>query len=77
MMPVVHIDAVTSKQHFVKEAISASWLDYEDEFDFQNFVTVAAAECVGSRFIYRPAFLDSSAECRQNSYAECCISLAE
>ena len=48
----------------------------EDESVFQNFASVAAAECVGSRFIYRSAVLDSSVGCGQNSYADCCISLA-
>lgn len=31
---------------------------------------------MGSRFIYRQAFLDSSVGCRQKSYAECCVRLA-
>lgn len=51
--------------------------EIRDEFDFQNFVSVAAAECVGSRFIYRLAFLGSSVGYGKNSYTECCISLAQ
>lgn len=50
MMHVDYTEAATGK-HFVEQAFTASWRDNENDYDFQNFVNVAAAECVGFRFI--------------------------
>lgn len=57
----------TGRQSFGEQAIAASWRG--GKMTPKNFVSVAAAECVGSGFIYRLAFLDRSAGCRHNSYA--------
>lgn len=77
MVHVVYTAAEIGNQFFVEQAIAASRGDHQDELDLQNFASVAAAECVGSSFfIYRSALFDSSAWYRQNSYADCYISLA-
>ncbi len=67
--PSLFVMEVVQQTALCWTAVAASWRDNQETFDFQNFVSVAAAECVGSRFIYRSAFLDSSAGYRHNSYA--------
>lgn len=62
------------------ELASTPLIDHEDDYDFQNFVSVAAAaECVCVGFSLTnidQLFLGSSAGCRQNSYAERCVTFA-